>query len=240
MQRKQEVFLVADGTCEMCNPELAIPPKHFEDNNMKGKLSSFEMWTMIFEAGVRDEIISVDREPNQDFECKLPNTLEIVRNNGGLLSIKFSTLLKENSIHFPKSGYIIYPDETESEKHKSLTEEDVPSILYIYSLRLIHGYNVLGVPRKIINEIKKDKSKIHTFKDDYPILYNELLNIENNQIIIIDEFPRTYGTYEAIVKILQSVGKSPIVYFTLFNFSPDSKDKVRDTMHLNLYEFQIN
>ena len=71
--------------------------------------------------------------------------------------------------------------------------------------------------------------------------HNQLLRVKNESLIIIDEFPRTYGTYEAIRKILTEVGKTPLAYVTLFNFSPDKvKEKVVDTKHLNFYEFQLD
>jgi hypothetical protein len=152
--------------------------------------------------------------------------------------------LSQNGLIFPRSGFIAYPDETNNSfsHYKNLTADEVPSNLFISSLKLIYEYNILPIPRTLIEEIRKTPSFLDKVQTDYRDFYNLLLMTKNEHIIIVDEFPRTYETYEAMRKILSIEDKTPLAYVTLFNFSPDQvKAKIEKPIkHLNFYEFQLD
>jgi len=245
LKRKQQIVNKETDICKMCRDDLNIVKKYFNDHDLNPTLSSFEMWTMVIESGVKEEIIKPEPEiETERFPNLIPNTLNIVRYNGAYLASKFKILLEVNSINFLQSGFIAYPDETNNSfiHYKNLTADDIPSNLFVSSLKLIYRYNILPIPRKLIEEIKKDPSYLNRIKTDHKDFYNLILMIKNEKIIIVDEFPRSYKTYEAMIKILSIEDKNPIAYVTIFNFSPDhTKDKVKPPIkHLNLYEFQIN
>ncbi len=100
LRRQQVTSLTHGGSCEMCQENLNITPLDFNENKNPGRLSSFQMWSMIFESGITDEIIKVKREPSEGFDKKIPNTLDIVKKNGVILATKFVDSRKENSISY--------------------------------------------------------------------------------------------------------------------------------------------
>jgi len=245
LQRNQVHENAETKNCEMCNPQLDIPKKKFDELEIEPQLSSFEMWSMAIESGLHAEHTPPPSTNEEErFPHEIPNTLSIVKFNGAYLASKFNELLRHNNLIFPNSGFVAYPDETNNtfSHYQNLTADKIPSNLFISSLKLIYRYNILPIPRMIIEEIKNDPSRLSSIKTNHPDFFqNQLLRVKNEPVIIIDEFPRTYGTYEAMRKILTVVGKTPLAYITLFNFSPDQvKEKVVDTKHLNFYEFQLD
>lgn len=245
LQRNQVHENAETNNCEMCKPELNVPKKKFDELEIEPELSSFEMWSMAIESGLHQEHTPPpDKKNSERFSHNIPNTLSIVKFNGAYLASKFQELLKHNNIMFPTSGFIAYPDETNNAftHYQNLTADKVPSNLFISSLKLIYRYNILPIPRLIIEEIKNNPSLLSAMKTNHPDFFqNQLLRVKNEPLIIIDEFPRTYRTYEAMRKILTEVSKTPLAYVTLFNFSPDQVlEKVADTKHLNFYEFQLD
>jgi len=241
LQRKQEYY--TQTSCPMCKQDLDISIKTFGDQIIEPKLSSFEMWSMVKEGGVglKKEIIPIKSETSR-FPYDIPNTLEIVKNNGAYLALKFQKVLNYLSSPFPSKGFIIYPDETKSNDfHHNLTKNDVPASLFVSSLKLIYQYNILSIPRDLIEEIKKDESVVDSIETEHEYFYRQLLDIRTAPVIIIDEFPRTYRTYKAMRKVLEKVDKTPLAYITIFNYSPDRiKEELKDIQHANFYEFQIN
>jgi hypothetical protein len=246
LKRKQQIEYIGTGKCIMCGKDLDIVKKCFYDSDSSPTLSSFEMWSMVIESGLKEEIISPEehKTDTKRFKTLIPNTLDIVRYNGAYMASKFDILLKSNGLDFPKSGFIAYPDETNNTftHYKNLTADKIPSNLFVSSLRLIYGYNILPIPRKLINKIKEDSSYLDEIKIEYKDFYNLLLETKNEAIIIVDEFPRTYNTYEAMINILSIEEKSPIAYVSLFNFSPDlAEEKIKSPIkNINLYEFQLD
>lgn len=245
LQKKQEHQNRESETCVMCNSRLDIPKKKFSELEDTPRLSSFEMWSMTIESGLHSEhIIPPGEDKVERFPNLIPDTLNIIRFNGAYLASKFQELLKQNGLIFPISGFVAYPDETNNtlNHYHNLTADEVPSNLFISSLKLIYEYNILPIPRDLIEDIKKDPSLLSSIKEKYREFYSLMLMIKNEPIVIVDEFPRSYRTYEAMRKILTEVEKIPLAYVTFFNFSPDqAKNKViPPTKHLNFYEFQLD
>lgn len=244
LKRRQQYIKKETDKCIMCRDNLDIDRKYFNNQDSNPTLSSFEMWSVVIESGVIEEIIIPELNTKTErFPHRIPNTLNVVRYNGAYLASKFKLLLEENSLEFSQSGYIAYPDETNNpfSHHKNLTADEVPSSLFVSSLKLMYRYNRLPIPRKLIEEIKENPSNLENIKTVYSDFYKDLLRTGNEPIIIVDEFPRSYRTYDAMRKILSIEEKIPIAYVTLFNFSPDqAKEKVKFPIkHLNFYEFQI-
>ena len=229
----------------MCNvwKEIKYCKKKFNDQEISSNLSSFEMWSMVIESGLNSEHTPPPTKEKR-FSTLIPDTLKIVRYNGAYMALKFQALLSQNGFIFPRTGFIAYPDETNNlfNYYNDLTADKVPSNLFISSLKLMYEYNILPIPRHLIEKIKETPSFLDEIKTNYKDFYNLLLMIKNEPVIIVDEFPLTYRTYEAMRKILFIEGKIPLAYFTIFNFSPDQvRYKIEDSIkHLNFYEFQFD
>lgn len=214
--------------CPMCKYEL-LAWAESSDNDNSG-LSSYEMWLIAKLAGYSDELVKSGEERALHF---LPDTMNIIEQNGPYLAYKFSQTLKRQFPGFDRKNLvIIFPDETKNiyfiDKMGSDTIDltETPSGRYAKCLKELLGVEFYGVPREVLHAVKGAgnwKNKQINF-DQIPTKFRDVhRQIEKlHNFIIIDEFHSTGRTFEMLLGILEHFGKTPIFYFPILNYGSET------------------
>jgi len=246
----QNSFVSSLKKCPMCNElNLDINDSTYLNFN---KLNSYEAWLMFDEA----KYISEDNEtvrlkpfPNK---MKLkPNSLSLFENNAAYLAIKYYKHIEKMGLLQSSDLTIVFPDETSNEKElkrrgkQKIELEDTASGYFAETLMQLKKLEYFGIPREIIEKLKNynntgEPFSLEDIKKQYKDFYNRL-NFISDDIIVMDEFGFSGGTFDEICKILSIVDKKPKAFFPVFNFYPKrfNTDKYAEMNILSLYEFNL-
>lgn len=229
---------IKKNNCVLCEIDIG-----YDDmgNDIYHMLTSHSMWSMANEYPWKDEDkgeVTPKRKPLR----YIPDFYSIIHSNGAWLSNKIRGVLddyileKDGVYHYPqKPCLILCPNEKGA---NALADH----------LNVIQGYNVVAIPKDLINSIIDNSWNDLEFKKEMishegSTWYSQLKTASKDiYSFVLEEFCVRGRTKEALIKIAQYFGICPYCHIALFNFNPpDIKTGVDDPHPTkSLYEFQIN
>jgi hypothetical protein len=219
--------------CEFCKYDIL--PLVNVTCGIEPKITAFEMWQMCFEAGYKHEDYIPEWRENTPI---LQHSLKLFKANSPLLATKFEMCLKNTGI-YDKEVVIVFPDERID---KDIKLEDTPSGFFVRCLSLFNNnYNYLGIPRTLINQLKKNEIEYDDIDKD---ITDKLIKI-NAPIVVVDEVNISADTFKIIYNILKSVDKYPTCFFPIFNYNMTDTQKLNEELEdnklqfLSLYEYDL-
>ncbi len=230
--------------CQICKYKLL--PLVETSVPITKNLSSFEMWLMCEEAGYKLEDFSPRVRPKG--RRIIPNSLEMFKKNGALLSLKFEQYLSINDLNKHPEIVLVFPNEINDEPQNPETYNSIdtsPSGYFAKSLNVFNPkYSYLGIPRKLIQRLQENSVDLNNPGNEFSDIFKQISNIDK-PVIILDEVNFTGKTFKTIVDILWKEGKEPACYFPVFNFDAEStnkkysEDRYSSIVFLSLYELSF-
>lgn len=209
------------GECDMCELNLPWSNRKDEDFDM---LTSFDFWDLCKEAGfIPEKNIPGNREPLKI----VPDFTSVIKNHGSWLVYKIEKLLQSNGIS-SDDLVIICP------------EEDFP-LIYDNYIKLILNVTVIQIPRSVLDNIRSKDGDISELLEMYgnerPLWFQQLESLRTDEVIILDEFTKSGGTFSALHTLVKHKPFSKHVqkYLPLVDFNPSSE---RSESTISLYEFE--
>ena len=109
-------------------------------------------------------------------------------------------------------------------------------------MQLILKANVIRVPRTVLDEVAASSFDISQFRDKWggeeEFWYFQLESLPSEaDVILLDEFHVSGGTYGALSKLVISFGRNVSCYFPLVDFNPVRTVEIEARV-VSLYSFQ--
>ena len=188
-------------------------------------LTAYEHWTMALEAGTKPEDNPpVGREPFGE----VINYPSMIEKYGAWLALKVGELLFRKPGSLPADAVIVCP------------EHEVGSQAFTDYLKFLLDFTVIRIPRKVIDEYRKDavaaEAQTTAIKNEDPDWYRDLLTA-SPEIIVIDEFNASGGTFEGMKKLLNTFGKTVQCFLSLNDLNPKWSDAQSIPVY-SLYRWQ--
>lgn len=243
--RRQE-----DGGCPMCKYRLLEGQSVFD--KFPPQLNSYEMWHLANEASYAPEHVNSTRR--REALRLLPDTLEMIRQNGAYFAYMFGERLEEEKAGFAvlNKTVVVFPDETKGDDFSHQFEmlykrkpelEDTPSGLFATFLSRLLKYDAVGIPRDLIQDVQTGKLQPQDIRLRSRDLAKKLESLQAN-VVLTDEFFYEGHSLDKIMLILSSFSVVPKYYFPIFNFGGRSTfEAVKENggyeqlKILTLYEF---
>ncbi len=198
------------GDCPLCKHD--VPELNLSDEDDIVMLSPWDNWDMVFERGIGFK----DEDDVPSYRKRLPTAPrypELVRKNGAWLATKVRALFDFVPKGFPSDPVIVCPREE-------------GSIVFTDCLNLAFEVTIIRVPKEYIN-LSKDFSKEDFFNKlqeklgkDHPNWYVMLDSLSTEQVVVMDEFCVSGGTWKGLMKLLQHFGHNLSCAIAITNFNP--------------------
>jgi hypothetical protein len=196
------------GQCRQCR--CNVPPSSSRDfETDPAHLSSFAMWSMIIESGLKGEQDVPQGRPSLGL---VPDFPELIDKNGPYIARKMHKTLTTMKGSLPRDPIVICPDEIGA---KALAD----------ALTHLFKYTVNRVPREVIDKRSQVPANASDTGDNTWILQLQSLQARNDEteLIVLDEFNATGGTRTRLRELLERFGLGVRCYFSLFDFNPLSR-----------------
>lgn len=229
---------IKKSDCALCKIGAEYNHKSYDVYQM---LTAHAMWSMANEFPWKDEE-EQEVTPNRKQLHYIPDFYSIIHSNGAWLSSKIRSLMdshiieKEGVYRFPQWPYLIL---CPNEKGANALADH---------LNVIQGYNVVGIPKDVINNIINENWSEREFtvnmrKNDGDEWYMQLKTANKDiYAFILEEFCVRGKTKDALIKISKFFGIYPICHIAMFNFNIINKlyNNKEEYPTRSLYEFEIN
>jgi len=194
------------GKCPMCKLHLPFSSEA-SSTSEPFMLSSYDMWGMAFEAGIKEE---EDVPKHRQALPLVPKYPEIIENNGAWLASKIRERLHSRPEGFPADAIVVCPDERGS---RFLTDY----------LRLVLGISTIRIPRNVIDACAKGRESVEANIGNWTSepWYIELDSSTKAEIIVMDEFNVSGGTLTGIRHLLTYFDITVKCYFPLNDLNPN-------------------
>jgi len=209
--------------CEMCS--LKLPFSGDDLSSETFMLSTYDMWEMANEAGIGPER---DVPPYRGPAHIVPNYPAMIEKHGAWLAFKMHKRLESRPEGIKPDTVVICPDEK-------------GSVVYSEYLRFVLGFQIIRIPRDVIDIFKNGGDQLALLKraseNTHPDWFNRVASITDAEVIIVDEFNRSGGTFEGIKGLLNYFRKQPSCYFPLIDMNPEWSSQC-DVPTFSLYDWQ--
>jgi hypothetical protein len=240
---KQDYYIFENNkqNCPICKYDI-MPLVGFE-TPLQEELNSFEMWYMCEEAGYKIENIFFNGRTSRKI---IPDTKQIIKNNGALLANKFEALLRKRSLMNQPEIIVVFSDELNTQTNitnKKIFIEDASAGYFVKCLHLNNAnFSYFGIPKSIIDKVEEG----HTIVDvshlsEYKFFFSQLDNIiaSKKPIIIFDDINLGFSSFDIIHDLMRARGRHSTPIFTLFDFIDFKHLTPSQYEYLSLYNFKL-
>lgn len=203
------------NSCPMC--EMKIPVSNFKDEG-NGYLTTYDMWDIIDDVGMIEEL-NVPKNRKSKIKKWVPNGSRIIDEYGAWIVFKLKKLLEENDID-TSDLTIICPKETVPEK---------------FAIYLKYGLNIntiIQIPKEEV--LESNLENIEMWSDEE--WFKKMINLTNDEIIVLDEFQASGGTFTSITELLKKFKKNIKCYVPIIDFNPKLSKECSNIF--SLYQIQ--
>jgi hypothetical protein len=215
---------IPSGECTLCR--LGVPESKPWSRDEYVKLTSYEMWELVRQAGWKPE----DDPPGHRASLtQVPRFPEIIYDNAAWLASKLKLLLEFVLDEFPAAPVVVCP--AHEKGADALTQ----------CLQAILNVTVIKIPRSVIDcfDSPEPNLPLSEWEQRRPQWYIQLSTLVTSEVIVMDEFNVSGRTRAGLKAIVELFGKSVTGYFAVQDFNPS---EISDLGIANaaLYDFEIN
>lgn len=207
--------------CPQC--KLGIVPTDPSPESDSGMLSAYDFWDLVGEVGLKPED---DVPPHRSSAGEVPKLPELVQRHGPWLASRLWRRLQRASNELPTDTLFVCPDQRGAQV---LTD----------FLRLVVGAASIRIPRDDIDAVAAGAALAMTPPppSPQPLWKVQLAKSTVAEVVVLDEFNWSGGTFHALTQLLLAHGKTVAAYACLADLNP-STSKDFGVPCYSLYEWQ--
>ncbi len=215
--------------CPMCRLEIPHQASGLADQYLS--LTSYDFWDMVGSTPCLSEQHTEKPIHRATALRAVPPIREIVHENGPWLAKKAVTLLENRIDKCRLKGIpIIHLQESGAR----------PLPLY---LRELLGATLIELPNWVRNELSNPRTKeddvLMRLRQENPVCAQQLDSVNPDQpVLVLEEFSVTGGTRDAIIRLLDHIGRTVLAHLCVLSFEP-RQTRLDVGNSFCLYEFEL-